>query len=47
MTVSLITNDLMDQFNDLLANTDEQLLLVSPFIGLQTAKHLANWLNDL
>lgn len=44
MTVNLITNDLMDQFNDLLVNTKEEISFISPFIGMQTAKHLAEWL---
>ncbi|MBA2879252.1 HKD family nuclease [Anoxybacillus kamchatkensis] len=44
MSVHLITNDLLDQFNELLGMTEAKLNIVSPFIGMQTASRLADWL---
>jgi len=44
MSVSLISNDLMSQFNDLLDNTEREINIISPFIGTQTATLLAEWL---
>ncbi|NRF89829.1 NgoFVII family restriction endonuclease [Paenibacillus frigoriresistens] len=45
MSISLITVDLFDQFNELLAATEHEINIISPFIGLQTATILAEWLN--
>lgn len=44
MSVNLITNDLLDQFNELLDMTESKLNIISPFIGMQTASRLADWL---
>lgn len=44
MPVSLISNDLMDRFKDLLNETEDELNIISPFIGTQTATFLSDWL---
>lgn len=44
MPVSLISNDLMDRFKELLDETKDELNIISPFIGTQTATFLADWL---
>lgn len=44
MPVSLISNDLMDRFKDLLDATEDELNIISPFIGTQTATFLSDWL---
>lgn len=44
MPVSLISNDLMDRFKDLLYETEDELNIISPFIGTQTATFLSDWL---
>ncbi|MCL9662058.1 phospholipase D family protein [Paenibacillus hunanensis] len=46
MSVSLIAHDLMNQFEDLLNQTETTLNIVSPFIGYQTAQCLAEWLTN-
>jgi len=46
MSVQLISNDLLEQFNELLENTKEKLYIISPFIGMQTASLLAKWLKN-
>lgn len=44
MPVSLVSSDLMDRFNELLELTENEINIISPFIGTQTATLLANWL---
>lgn len=44
MPVSLISSDLMDRFKDLLKETEDELNIISPFIGTQTAAYLSDWL---
>lgn len=44
MPVSLVSNDLMDRFKELLNETEDELNIISPFIGTQTATYLAEWL---
>jgi len=46
MSVSLISDDLYRQFNGLLNKTEGELNIISPFIGTQTAKMLAEWLSE-
>ncbi|TQR40176.1 phospholipase D family protein [Paenibacillus popilliae] len=46
MPVSLVSNDLLDRFNELLKETEDELNIISPFIGTQTAALLADWLID-
>lgn len=44
MAVSLVSNDLLDRFKGLLDETENELNIISPFIGTQTATLLADWL---
>ncbi|WP_164783156.1 phospholipase D family protein [Paenibacillus amylolyticus] len=44
MAVSLVSNDLLDRFKGLLDETENELNIISPFIGTQTANLLADWL---
>lgn len=44
MSVSLISKDLLNQFQELLDKTEGELNVISPFIGTQTANLLARWL---
>ncbi|NOJ73561.1 phospholipase D family protein [Paenibacillus alvei] len=46
MPVSLVSNDLMARFIELLKETKDELNIISPFIGTQTAILLADWLID-
>lgn len=46
MPVSLISNELLDQFRDLLADTEEEINIISPFIGKGMASLLASWLRE-
>ncbi|BBH24053.1 hypothetical protein Back11_53980 [Paenibacillus baekrokdamisoli] len=44
MAVSLVSNDLLERFKGLLDETENELNIISPFIGTQTATLLADWL---
>ncbi|MGX1902689.1 phospholipase D-like domain-containing protein [Thermolongibacillus altinsuensis] len=44
MPVSLISKNLLYQFQELLEKTENELNIISPFIGTQTANLLADWL---
>ncbi|MCQ6264707.1 phospholipase D family protein [Fictibacillus sp. WQ 8-8] len=44
MAVTLITEDLFDQFNELLDTTEKEINIISPFIGRKTSLQLAKWL---
>lgn len=44
VSVSLISSDLWNQFQDLLTCTEGEINIISPFIGKKTASLLANWL---
>lgn len=44
MPVSLISKELLNQFQELLEKTEGELNIISPFIGTQTANLLADWL---
>lgn len=44
MPVSLISYDLLNQFQDLMNDTLEEINIISPFIGRRTANLLADWL---
>ncbi|WNF35225.1 phospholipase D family protein [Bacillaceae bacterium IKA-2] len=46
MPVSLVSNDLLNRFKELLESTDGELNIISPFIGTQTATLLADWLKE-
>lgn len=46
MTVNLISSDLLNQFEELLENTKDELNIISPFIGTHTANLLASWLKN-
>lgn len=46
MPVSLVSNDLMNRFRELLNETEDELNIISPFIGAQTATFLADWLKN-
>lgn len=44
MPVSLISKNLLNQFQELLEKTEDEINIISPFIGTQTANLLADWL---
>lgn len=44
MPVSLISKNLLNQFQELLEKTEDDINIISPFIGTQTANILADWL---
>lgn len=44
MSVSLISKNLLNQFQELLEKTEGELNIISPFIGTQTANMLTEWL---
>lgn len=44
MAVQIITHDFGDQFYDLLDKTKQRISIISPFIGLQTATKLSEWI---
>ncbi|WP_270620090.1 phospholipase D family protein [Paenibacillus macerans] len=46
MPVSLVSSDLMDRFKELLDETEDELNIISPFIGTQTATFVAEWLKN-
>jgi len=45
MTSKLITYDFADEFNDILLSTEQQVKIVSPFIGFKTANILSSFLD--
>ncbi|MGZ0043064.1 hypothetical protein [Paenibacillus ottowii] len=44
MAVSLVSNNLLDRFKGLLDETENELNIISPFIGTQIATLLADCL---
>lgn len=46
MPITLVANELNKQFDHLLKATYEEITIISPFIGFQTATKLANWLEE-
>lgn len=46
LTINIINKNFGKTFYDLLENTSQELLIISPFISFKTADHLATWLNE-